>query len=115
MKTTIDIADPLLKKARSVAARRGTTLRALVEEGLRHVVTAKPAKPFKLRDGSFKGGLGLTAEAAKLLGGDLSKIRYLAYEPWPTEEEMRALRQEAAGPVEKTATTTERTRRAARR
>jgi len=35
MKTTIDIADPLLDEARKLAAREGTTLRALVERGLR--------------------------------------------------------------------------------
>ena len=31
MKTTIELADPLLEEARSVAAREGTTLRALLE------------------------------------------------------------------------------------
>ena len=57
MKTTIEIADPLLREARKVAEREGTTLRALVEQGLRQVVSAKkkPHKPFKLRDASFKG------------------------------------------------------------
>ncbi|MBW2245376.1 MAG: DUF2191 domain-containing protein, partial [Deltaproteobacteria bacterium] len=38
MKTTIDIADSILEQARDLAARQGTTLRALVEEGLRGVV-----------------------------------------------------------------------------
>ncbi len=38
MKTTIDIADPLLREARKLANREGTTLRALVEQGLRHVI-----------------------------------------------------------------------------
>ena len=60
MKTTIDIADPLLQEARKIAAREGMTLRALVEQGLRQVVTQKkkPQKRFKLRDASFgRGGL----------------------------------------------------------
>ena len=55
MKTTIEISDPLLDKARRLAARDGTTLRALVERGLRHVLTEKKSKPFKLRKASFKG------------------------------------------------------------
>ncbi|HYD46786.1 MAG TPA: hypothetical protein VEB21_00470 [Terriglobales bacterium] len=35
MKTTIEIATPLLKRAKHLAARRGTTLRVIVEEALR--------------------------------------------------------------------------------
>ena len=88
MKTTIDISDPLLRKARSVADRRGTTLRALVEQGLRQVVEEKPVEPFRLRDGSFKGR-GLTPEAEKIAGSNWEKIRYLAYGPWPGEDESR--------------------------
>lgn len=38
MKTTIDIADALFERARQEARDRGTTLRALVEEGLRAVL-----------------------------------------------------------------------------
>ena len=76
MKTTLDIADPLLREAEQVAARDGTTLQALVEQGLRQVVAdrAQPEKHepsivpflgngsttgFKLRDASV-GGNGLT-------------------------------------------------------
>jgi hypothetical protein len=56
MKTTIDVAGPLLEEAKSVAAREGTTLRALVEEGLRGVLARrKTDRPFRLRDASFKG------------------------------------------------------------
>ena len=89
MKTTIDISDPLLRKARSVAAKRRTTLRALVEQGLRQVVAEKPAKPFKLRDARYGGG-GLTPEAEKIAGGPgLEKIRRLAFEDWTDEDEKR--------------------------
>ncbi len=35
MKTTVDIDDELLARARETAKREGTTLRALVEEALR--------------------------------------------------------------------------------
>ena len=50
MKTTIELSDALLEAARKVAALEGTTLRALVEEGLRQVVAARDAreKPFRL-------------------------------------------------------------------
>ena len=52
MKTTLDIADPLLEQVRKIAARDGETLRSLVEQGLRKVVAERSAKakPFKLRD-----------------------------------------------------------------
>ncbi len=56
MKTTMEISDPLLRQARELAAREGVTLRALVERGLRHLVTQKEREaPFKLRRVSFKG------------------------------------------------------------
>ncbi len=63
MKTTLEISDPLLNEARKIAARENTTLQALVEQALRHVVTEKkkPPKKFKLRNVSFKGE-GLTSE-----------------------------------------------------
>jgi hypothetical protein len=78
MKTTIDISDPLLSAARKIAARDGTTLRELVEQGLRRVVADKKEKrPFKLRDASFKGGKGLQPEFA---GAVWDEIRRAIYE-----------------------------------
>ena len=41
MKTTIEIADALLEEAKELARAEGTTLRALVEEGLRAVTTQR--------------------------------------------------------------------------
>jgi hypothetical protein len=77
MKTTLDIADPLLREAKQLAAREGTTLRALVEQGLRRVVAEKkPKRGFRLRKASFKGR-GLHPELADA-GWD--RIRDLAYE-----------------------------------
>jgi hypothetical protein len=77
MKTTIEIADPLLREARKLAEREGVTLRALVERGLRRVVTeTKPGAPFKLRRVSFKGE-GLQADAR---GASWGRLRDLAYE-----------------------------------
>jgi len=77
MKTTIEISDPLLTDAKRLAAHEGTTLRALVEQGLRQVVRERrKGAPFKLRDGSFKGE-GMTPEFAD---ADWEKIRAAIYE-----------------------------------
>jgi hypothetical protein len=64
MKTTIDIADPILEQARKVAVRDGTTLRSLAERGLRQVLAeeTKAKRPFKFRDASVKGGGWLRPE-----------------------------------------------------
>ncbi len=76
MKTTLEISDPLLDQARKIAAREGTTLRALVEQGLRRVVEESSRdEPFRLRDASVKGR-GLRPELADA-GWD--EIRRLAY------------------------------------
>ena len=63
VKTTIDIADGLLAEAKKLAAERKTTVRALVEDGLRRVLDDRDRhrQPFKLRDGSV-GGRGVRAE-----------------------------------------------------
>ena len=77
MKTTVEISDALLEEARKVAARDGTTVRTLIEQGLRHVVSAsKPRRPFRLRKASFKGR-GLSTDAKGL---DWQHFRGLAYE-----------------------------------
>ena len=76
MKTTIDIADPLLREAQKIAARERTTLRALVEQGLRKIIAErKTARPFRLRKVTFKGQ-GLVPE---LRGADWEKIRTAIY------------------------------------
>lgn len=57
MKTTLEISDPLLRDARKIAARERTTLRALVEEGLRSVISRRKQRkqPFRLRKVTVKG------------------------------------------------------------
>ncbi len=59
MKTTVEISDALLREAKRVAARDETTVRALIEEGLRQSLNARNDKRrFRLRDVSYgKGGL----------------------------------------------------------
>jgi len=77
MKTTVEIPDSLLRDARSVAARERTTVRALIEEGLRRVTAErKTARPFKLRKVSF-GGKGLQQGMG---GASWQQIRDAAYE-----------------------------------
>ena len=56
MKTTVDITDSLLVAAKLTAVRQRTTLKALIEEGLRCVVpTSPPLQAFRLRDASVSG------------------------------------------------------------
>jgi hypothetical protein len=50
MKTTVELSDELLTRSRAVARREGSTLRALLEEGLqlalkRRALRAKPETP----------------------------------------------------------------------
>lgn len=60
MKTTVEISDSLLAEARSLAGHRGTTLRQLIEDGLRESLRKISKRPvrFRLQDGSV-GGKGL--------------------------------------------------------
>lgn len=77
MMTTLEIPDPLLSEANELAARDGTTLHALVEEGLRRIVSEKKhTGGFKLRDASFRGN-GLRPEPK---GASWDEIIGLAYE-----------------------------------
>lgn len=56
MKTTIEIAQPILEGAKKLARQEGITLRLLVEEGLRSVLAARQSrKTFRLTDAGFKG------------------------------------------------------------
>ena len=76
-KTTIELSRDLTKRAKALAARRGTTLRALVEEGLRIVIReGQRARPFKSRDASV-GGKGLQRE---FRDADWERIRNAAYD-----------------------------------
>ena len=58
MKTTIEVSDALFVRAKTLARQSQTTMRALVEEGLRRVLSESQAKikpAFKLKDMSVHG------------------------------------------------------------
>ncbi len=56
MKTTIKIADALMREAKRVAARDGTTVRALIEQGLRRELSERGRTPvFRLRHVTVRG------------------------------------------------------------
>jgi hypothetical protein len=57
MKTTVEIAEELLRQAKEVAHRESTTLRSLLEEGLRWVLGQRRQrrKPYRMPDASVSG------------------------------------------------------------
>ncbi len=77
MKTTIELGDSLLAEAKRVAAEENTSLRALVEAGLREVLgkRRKRMAPFRLRRVTVKGQ-GLRPQ---LQGASWQQLRDLAY------------------------------------
>ncbi len=77
MKTTVEISNALLEEARRAAARDGTTVRTLIEEGLRRVLAERKKKDrFRLRKATFKGK-GLQPQ---LEGASWERIRDTIYE-----------------------------------
>jgi hypothetical protein len=62
MKTTIELPDELVKQARLVAQQEGSTLRALVEEGLQRSLGARRASAHRQLDFPAYGTSGLTRE-----------------------------------------------------
>ncbi len=65
MKTTIELSDPLFQSVKQLAEKSQTTLRALMEEGLRRVLqehAAKPKPAFKLKNASVRGKAMLIAD-----------------------------------------------------
>lgn len=77
MKTTIELSDAILERAKALAAREGTTVRALVEDGLRQVLKSRASKQrFELRDAAVDGH-GLQPEFA---AASWDSIRAAIYE-----------------------------------
>ena len=72
MKTTVDISDDLLHRAKNLAARQGITLRALIEDGLREVLRRRARRDrFTLRDAGVNG----RGPRAGMSEGDWEAIR----------------------------------------
>ncbi|MCX6567674.1 MAG: DUF2191 domain-containing protein [Candidatus Aminicenantes bacterium] len=78
MKTTIHIPDSLFKEAKKVAQQEKTTLKALVEEGLRKVMAehlGRRPEEFKLRRVAFKGQ-GLQPHVASVTWDQILDLSY---------------------------------------
>jgi hypothetical protein len=77
MKTTMQISDSIFEEARQLAVREHTTMKALVEEGLRKIISERKRKgPFRLRKAAFKGR-GLQPRFA---GASWEQVRDASYE-----------------------------------
>ncbi len=77
MKTTLDIQDTLLLRAKRLSKRTGKPLRALVEEGLRHVLGSELPSAYQLPDRS----VGAESGPNPLESLSWQDVRELIYEP----------------------------------
>ena len=78
MKTTVHIPDGLFNEARKVAVQEKTTLKALIEEGLRNVVAERrDRRPegFWLRRAGFRGQ-GLQPHVAGVTWDQILDLSY---------------------------------------
>jgi len=76
MKTTVELPDELLREAQELARAEGTTMKSILEEGLRVVIARhRRAREFTLRDASV-GGRGLQPGLAQ---AGWASIRDLSY------------------------------------
>ncbi len=76
MKTTIEIADDVLLRAKQQARRERKTLRDVVEQALRRHLTAPEShKAFRLKRHPFKG----RGRQAGVVEGDWQSVRDLIY------------------------------------
>ena len=76
MKTTVELPDELILEAQEIARAEGTTMKAVLEEGLRAVIARRRhAQGFTLRDASVDGR-GLRPDVAE---AGWAKIRELSY------------------------------------
>lgn len=105
MKTTLDLADPLFHAAKALAAQQKTTMRSLVEEGLRLVLEQRKktaAKPYVLPDCSVKGEV-FAPYSLQQINDDYTMARFLRVEAY-VKEDMEATRlKQAAQDAQKAA------------
>ena len=78
MKTTVDLPDALLEAAKERARRDGTTLRALLTDGLRRVVGEDAASQGYRYEAVLSDGSGEIRPGVDL--GDWAAIRSLIYD-----------------------------------
>ena len=77
MKTTIELSDNILAKAKQLAREQNVTLRSLAEEGLRKIIEERSTqKPYCVKPVTFRGN-GLSAD---FQGSSWTRIRDAAYE-----------------------------------
>jgi hypothetical protein len=76
MKTTVEIADDLLKRSQQLAKREGSTLRAVLEEGLRLVLKGRQTPGSRAFHFPTFGKGGLNAE---FRDADWERIRSTIY------------------------------------
>ncbi len=81
MKTTLDLSDALFFDAKQTAKQHQTTMRALIETGLRRVLDdlkAPQKQAFKLRNASVAGG-GQVLDAKNIIAeqNDVALERHL--------------------------------------
>lgn len=76
MKTTVEISDAVLTAARELAKREQTTVKALIERGLRsELAKAESESDFRLRRKSF-GGKGLRRDNPLARWDSLRELAY---------------------------------------
>lgn len=75
MKTTIEISDDLLERAKRQARRENKTFREIVEEALRRQLMTRSSGQFRLKRHTFKGK-GLQAAMAE---GEWEVVRDMIY------------------------------------
>ena len=76
MKTTVELPDELLREVQRLARAEGTTMRSLMEEGLREVIARHlAAGRFTLRDASVPGE-GVSSQFADATWAQLREAAY---------------------------------------